>query len=212
MFENPFLTPPQVESSQSRSWGSGFAFGFQGPPASIATPADVEDRDAFQQGVSAGQAAATNGLEIVSNPCVDLHAEGPLQHPGEFASPAFEALALGKDLALGFGGAIFGAVLVVLELSIAGQTHFDDPESQMSHAARVLGDLLAQMGISDSMELCVGGGVDFDATGCELKLTPVFRSGDAAFSAAQTLGRKEMLVVSWRTDQSGSMNLERFVN
>jgi hypothetical protein len=38
--ENPYLTPPQVESPQSRSWGLGFAHGFQGPNQSSMTPND----------------------------------------------------------------------------------------------------------------------------------------------------------------------------
>ena len=60
MIQNPFLIPPQVESPQSRSWGRGFAFGFQGPPASVEPGSNfpVEDLDAFDQGVLAGQTAA----------------------------------------------------------------------------------------------------------------------------------------------------------
>jgi hypothetical protein len=68
MIQNPFLTPPQVESPQSRSWGIGFAFGFQGPEQSSMTPANIqpEDVDAFNQGVLAGQGTAINGLSWLS--------------------------------------------------------------------------------------------------------------------------------------------------
>src|SRR6266566_3598318 len=78
MLVNPFLTPPQIESPQSRSWAMGFAFGFQGPERSTMTPADInpEDADAFDQGVLVGQDAAINGLSLAT-PCVDLNAEGP---------------------------------------------------------------------------------------------------------------------------------------
>ncbi|SDP44777.1 hypothetical protein [Afipia sp. GAS231] len=206
MLENPFLLPPQVESPQSRSWGRGFAFGFQGPPASLPTPGDVEDTDAFQQGVAAGQDAATNGLDVFPDACVDLNAERP---PGLDLTPAgFEAITIGRELFhKAFGGAIFSAVLLIIDLSIGFQTHFDDPAAAMQAATGALQQLLANMGISDSMELFIGGGVDTNVAHCELKLTPVFRSESAARSAAQALGRPKFLVVSWRTDQSGGMTL-----
>ena len=212
MLENPFLTVPQAKSPQSRSWGQGFAFGFQGPPASILTPADVqtEDADAFQKGVLAGQQSAIDGLEIVPQPCVDLNAVPPSVL--EFASPAFELSTVVREtFKRALGGAVVSLVLFLAELSIAGQTHFDDPSEALRASANALRDLLTQMGITDSMELFLGGAVDFDVKGCELKLTPVFRSADAAFSAAQAIGRRGMLVVSWRTDQSGGITLVRFV-
>jgi hypothetical protein len=37
------------------------------------------------------------------------------------------------------------------------------------------------------MELFLGGGIDMSIAGCELKLTPVFRSLDNARSAAEAL-------------------------
>ncbi|MDB5941838.1 MAG: hypothetical protein JWQ13_1404 [Ramlibacter sp.] len=72
--EDPCLTPPQVESPQSRSWGMGFIFGFQGPPHSSMPPGDVvtEDLDAFEEGVRAGQNAAINGLELRET-CLDMN-------------------------------------------------------------------------------------------------------------------------------------------
>ena len=207
MLENPFLHPPQVESPQSRSWGRGFAFGFQGPQASVATPADVEDSDAFQQGVSTGQQAASNGLDIVPDACVDLNAEPPSAI--DLTPSGFEAFTIAKEVFIkkAFGGAIFGAVLLLVDLSIALQTHFDDPGAALQARAVALQQLLSDMGITDSMELFIGGGVDFDVAGCELKFTPVFRSASAARSAVQAMGRPSLVIVSWRTDQSGGMTL-----
>ena len=206
MLENPFLHPPQVESPQSRSWGRGFAFGFQGPPASVATPANVEDSDAFQQGVSTGQQAASNGLDIVPDACVDLNAEPPSVI--DLTPAGFEALVIRKEfIARSFGGAIFSAVLLLVDLSIGLQTHFDDPGAALQARAVALQQLLSDMGINDSMELFIGGGIDFNVAGCELKLTPMFRSASAARSAAQAMGRPSLVIVSWRTDQSGGMTL-----
>lgn len=204
MLENPFLTPPQVESPQSRSWGRGLVFGFQGPPASVATPVDVEDPDAFQQGVAAGQQALTSGLDFVEDPCFDLHAEGP-----ELSVEGFEAVHVAVDLiAKAFTHAVASGVVLLFNLSISLQTKFDDPIQALQNAATQLQSLLTDMGIGDSMQLFVGGGVDFNAQQCEIKVTGVFRSLEAARTAAQAFGRNQFVVVSWRTDQSGGMKFE----
>jgi hypothetical protein len=86
---------------------------------------------------------------------------------------------------------------------IALETFTDDPDEKLAQAASALQGQLQQMGFEQSMEMFVGGGVDLSVTGCELMLTPIFRSKDAAVTAAQGIGRSHWLVVSWRTDQSG---------
>jgi hypothetical protein len=206
MLENPFLTPPQVESPQSRSWGRGFAFGFQGPPASVPTPTDVEDANAFQQGVLAGQEASSSGLDIVDDPCIDLNKEPPAIL--DLVPSGFEAITMGRELLeVAFTSALFSTVLLLADLSMALETHFDDPSEALQSRASALQNLLNDMGIADSMQLFIGGGVDFNVAQCELKLTPVFRSASAARSAALALGRNSLVVISWRTDQSGGMTL-----
>jgi hypothetical protein len=223
MLANPYLQPPQIESPKSRSWGRGFAYGFQGPLASLPTPADVEDEGAFQEGVEVGQQAASDGLDVLSDACVALNPEG-----GEIAegtSAGIEVLEgsgllpkiaklLGTDPTLvgrlvehGLTGRIFSGVMFLLDLAIALPTRFDDPETGLMEGANKLRDILSGMGINDPMELFVGGGVDFDARECELKLTPVFRSSEAALAAARALGRSKVLVVGWRTNQSGAMEV-----
>jgi hypothetical protein len=77
-------------------------------------------------------------------------------------------------------GAIFSAVLLIVDLTSAWQTRFDDPAETLQAATGALQQTLANMGISDSMELFIGGGVDTNVAHCELKLTPVFRSQSAA--------------------------------
>jgi hypothetical protein len=207
MIENPFLTPPQVESPQSRSWGFGFAFGFQGPAFSSMTPTDIqpEDPDAFQQGVLAGQDAAANGLKLDST-CVDLNAKGPtLEH---FAVEAPEGVAWLKELggALAGGsvaGLVAGSVLLAITLSIAAETFRDDPEQRLAQAASALQDELQRMGFDQSMKLFIGGGVDTTVTGCEVQLTAIHRDQDSAVAEATGMGRPHWVVMSWRTDQSG---------
>jgi hypothetical protein len=210
--QNPFLTPPQVESPQSRSWAMGFAFGFQGPEQSSMTPADIaEDADAFNQGVLAGQDAAINGL-LLPQPCVDLNAEGPgaaeFELDGDIEVVAFlKGLASTTKGISHLAGGLAEAVLAVVNLSIALETFSDDPETALQQQAAALQQLLQRLGIQNSMELFTGAGVDLDNRGCELLLTPVFRFQDSATNAAQALGRSRWFVMSWRTDQSGGATI-----
>jgi hypothetical protein len=211
--ENPFLTPPQVESAQSRSWARGFAFGLQGPAQSSMTPADIqpEDPDAFDQGVLAGQDAAINGIPA-PQPCVDLNAETSsgaharleLEPPGAmFAFGLGEASVTLTHLA----GSLVELVLLVIDVAIASETFFDDAEDRLSQAAPALQQQLQDMGFSGSMELFLGAGLDLAAAGCELRLAPVQRSQDAAVNAARGIGRAQWFVASWRTDQSGGATI-----
>jgi hypothetical protein len=206
--DNPFLTPPQVESPQSRSWGLGFLYGFQGPAQSTMTPADIqpEDADAFDQGVLAGQDTAINGLPL-SNTCLDLNVEGPSFSP-EMASGLGEGAAALWELAhLAYAGAILSGVLAVVELSMALETHFDNPNDKLRETATALQQQLASAGFSEGMQLFTGGGIDTTVAGCELQLTPIHRDQDAATAAASGLGRPEWLIASWRSDQSGGVTI-----
>jgi hypothetical protein len=117
MIENPFLVPPQVESPQSRSWAKGFVWGFEGPANSSLPQEDltIEDSDAFDQGVLAGQNSAINGLEL-DHPCIDLNVEPPaLSHPFEVknfpeaADVGLEAIATAVEVAEVGLAAFFGS-------------------------------------------------------------------------------------------------------
>ena len=207
MIENPFLHPPLVEGPQSDAWAKGFAFGFQGPPASVPPPADIDDdtKDAFNQGVLAGQQTAIDGFPVQAD-CVDLREEPPT--PADLIPFGFEtALALTELVVKGLVAASGSAILAIIDLCIGATVHFHDGSEAVAAKASELAGVLTGMGITDSMELFLGGGVDTNVPGCELKLTPVFRGLDSARSAAQALGRLEFVVVSWRTDQSGGVKL-----
>ena len=211
MLQNPFLTVPQAESPQSRSWSRGLVFGFQSDPASVAEPTDVqsEDPEAFQQGVMAGQQAAINGLDIIRDPCVDLNREGPFPEgaPDTFFGALEGVAALTEVAKLAIAGGLCSSILAFIDFSIGMQTHFDDPEETLSKGASQLQNVLTEMGLTGSMQVFLGGALDFNARGCELRLTPIFRSSEGALAAAQGMGRSKGLTVSWRTDQSGGIDL-----
>jgi hypothetical protein len=210
MLANPFLTIPQVESPQSRSWAMGFAFGFQGPEESTMTPEtiDPEDADVFDQGMLAGQGAAIDGLSLAT-PCVDLNAEGP-SVPHLAVEGAEGAGALFALIAHGIAAGLSEGVFLLVTLSIVLQTTFDDPDVALAQRAAALKARLQEMGMAAPMELFVGGAVDTAQRGCELMLTPIFRTEQAATEAARATGRPQWLVASWRTDQSGGVRVLGF--
>ncbi len=213
MIANPFLTPPQIESPQSRSWAMGFAFGFQGPEESSITPAEInpEDADAFDQGVLVGQDAAINGLSLATA-CVDLNAKGPTG-PHLLATEGPEGgILLYSLIGTHFVAAVAESVLLIVTLSIALETFFDDPDVALAERAAALKQRLEEMGFKAPMELFIGGAVDTTQPGCELMVTPVFRSEQAATAAARATGRPQWLVISWRTDQSGGVKVLDFVS
>ena len=174
-------------------------------PASI----DPEDADAFDQGVLAGQDAAINGLSL-STPCVNLNAEGP-SVPHLAVEGAEGAAALFSLVAHGIAAGLSEGVFLLVTLSIVLQTTFDDADVALAQRAAALKEKLEEMGIEAPMELFIGGGVDTSQPGCELMLTPIFRSEQAATDAARATGRPQRIVVSWRTDQSGGVRVLDFV-
>jgi hypothetical protein len=210
MIENPFLTPPQVEGPESRSWASGFLFGFQGPEFSVAAPSDlpIEDLPAFEMGTVTGQQAAIDGWPTTDQ-CIDLNVEPPelIHFAADLIIEGGFSVAGMALIGVHVAGLFFEGIIAIVNLSIALETFSDDPSTALAEAAQGLQGSMLELGVTASMELFIGGGVDLQATGCELLMTPIFRSQEAAASAARALGRSEWLVVAWRTDQSGGMHI-----
>jgi len=176
------------------------------------TPATInpEDADAFDLGVLAGQDAAINGLSLTTS-CVDLNAEGPSgAHLAATEGPE-AGIALYGVIAHGVAAAVSEGLLLLVTLSIALETFFDDPDAALAGRAEALQQKLQGMGFEVPMELFIGGAVDTTQRGCELMVTPIFRSEQAAAEAARATGRSQRLVVSWRTDQSGGVKVSDFV-
>ncbi len=213
--ENPFLVPPGVEGAQSRSWGFGFTWGFQGPALSnLTTEAlPIEDAAAFDLGVLAGQQAAIEGVPF-GNPCIGLNVEHPAllawDNPSEVVEQFGVIVGVAKtaaELAKHSVGAAFSAALLLVELAVGLETFSDDPEVELSRRAAALSQGLLELGFAEPMECFLGGGIDIAAQGCELRMTSLFRHLDDARSAAKDLGRAGWIVVSWRNNRSGGAKL-----
>lgn len=208
MIENPYLAPPRVDSPQSRSWGQGFIFGFSGPAASVVPGTDfpVEDLAAFDEGTLVGQDSAINGLSIYEDNCIDLNREGPPDIP-ELSWAGLESIAVISELpkvATKLGGIVFGIVTTFIDVSIALQTHYDEPSDALVQNALQLQNIMSGMSNGNSVQFYIGAAVDLSQRGCELQATAVFRNPDDAMQAARNLGRPgPRFVVRWRSDQSG---------
>jgi hypothetical protein len=84
--------------------------------------------------------------------------------------------------------------------------HTLPPENVLPSLGQPMIDWLASFGL-DSMELFCGAGLDPEATDCEICLSLLFNSEDQARQAAIGMHRSKWVVVSWRTDQSGSFRV-----
>src|SRR5262245_7307259 len=203
---NPFAgTQPQ-----EAGWAQGFAIGFKGLPASFRPPEDMDPAafEAFNRGQLVGRRVAVQGLPF-KPVCVYLNAKPPSAL--DLAMPVLDAGFVLKDVLEGaVAGAVSGGILLFIDLAVSLETFFDDPQERLTAKAAELQQQLTELGIGDSTQLFVGGGVDKGVVGCELKMTPVFPSLNSARSAVKAMGRPQWLVVSWRTDASGGVQVADF--
>lgn len=204
MLKNPFLPAP----TQANAWAEGFTKGF----AAQSSPEPSEevglgDIDAFNQGVEAGVAGCRDGIEF-GDPCVPAaeehgfaHAPGLVINAAEIAHGLWEARHL-ATLAAGVAGLLVAFVDLAVTLPVSTLR----PEDVLPGLGQPIIDRLAAFGL-DSMELFCGAGLDPEATDCEIRLSPLFNTEDQARQAAIDMQRSKWVVVSWRTDQSGSFRV-----
>jgi len=204
MIENPFLPSPPAAAA----WSEGFTKGF----AAISSPEPGEnvradDIEAFNEGVATGEESARLGIEL-GDPCVPASEEhGPGHEPGmvinaaEILHGVWELRHL-KTLA----GGVAGILVALIELACTLPVHTLPPEDVLPGLGQPMVDALAAIGV-DSMELFCGAGLDPTATDCEIRLSRLFTSLEQARDAAIAMNRFQWVVVSWRTDQSGSFRV-----
>lgn len=208
------ITNPHAGLPTEAGWTMGFSWGFNGPGLSQSPPLVIAPElvDAFNEGALAGQQSAIDGLEI-NTPCISLSVApqpGPevvmegvhLFEIGELASDAAKlARSIGHVSHLGAGA--FVAALLLMIPSVPPPA---SPESALPGLVLSVREELARLGL-DSGSLCFGVGVDMSSEGCELLLTSVFRSLDAARAATLALNRSHWVLARWDTTMSSSFSL-----
>jgi hypothetical protein len=206
MITNPFDEPP-FAPSQAEAWGQGFLFGLTGPMSSTEqAPDDIaeEVREAFEAGVLTGQQSAVNGLDIFPE-CVDteepehvpLAAELSLEGAGFVAD-------LVKDATLA-SAAFSTAFMVALDIALATH-HFTPPEEVINGITQQFFNTIEGLGRADCT-FFIGGAIDLAQAGCQVKLTPLFRTQSQAHDAAVALGRSVFFVGEWHANQCGTMKV-----
>jgi hypothetical protein len=206
MITNPFDQSP-FAPEQAQAWGQGFLFGLTGPFESTEEiPLELDETltDAFEQGRLAGQQSAINGLDVLPQ-CTDLLLEHHIPMEVEVAK---EGAALVADIveagwALTAGAAFsfgFGLFLVV-----ALATHTEvPPEQAIDFLAQNFTATIQDMG-RENCAFFIGAGIDLEREGCQLQMSPVFRTQDQARQAAVDMGRPVFFVGEWQANQCGNL-------
>jgi hypothetical protein len=203
---NPFDQDP-FDPSQAVAWGQGFLFGLTGPFESTEQAPDsiTEDvREAFEQGVLAGQQSAIDGLDVFPQ-CVDT--EEP-EHIPLAASLSLEGAGFVADLlnhATKASAAFSLAFMLALDIALAAH-HFTPPEEVIDGITEKFFGTIEAFGRNDCA-FFIGGAVDLDVAGCQLQLTPLFRTQEQAHKSALAFGRTIFFVGEWHANQCGFMQL-----
>ena len=203
MISNPFDRVPFKEAA----WAEGFCSGL----ASVSSPSpsaeiNEQDFDAFNIGVASGNEIAVNGISF-DFPCVAA-IEGSPGHTVGLAVDGAHVLHAGweaKHLA-GLAGS-FASLLVVLITVGASATHALPASSVLPDLGQVMTDRLVAIGVG-SLEFFAGVNLDLSSEDCTMSMSPLCLSIDQAKDMAiEDAGPDGWLVVSWRTDQSGSFRV-----
>jgi hypothetical protein len=200
------ITNPHLGLPTEGGWAMGFAWGYLGPAFSEEPPAVIapEQMDAFNEGTLVGQQMAIEGLPV-DQTCISLERE-PSPGVEVFLEGVhvIEALDLLRAIFIAekFAEAGAGAFVAAFRLAIPGPPPFD-PVSIFQELGLKMREQLVGLGI-DSGSMFIAAGLDESIQGCEMLLTPIFKSQDSAREAAQALGRPNWFVAQW--DASAPMS------
>lgn len=208
MITNPYDQPPMAPGNeQAQAWGWGYLFGLSGPLYSVEQAPEIiaaELLQEFQEGVLAGQQDAINGLNIFPA-FIDTSEE---HHIPLSVEVGMEGVNLAVEVWHGakFAGAAFSSIfMVLLDVALAAH-HYTPPEQVIDGLNMEFFKVIETMGREDCA-FFIGGGVDFDAPGAQLALTPLYRTREQARAAAVGMGRPKWFVGEWHANQCGTMTV-----
>jgi hypothetical protein len=202
----PVFPPYSDETLQYYLWG--VRKGFVQPEYVVADDeVPEEQQEYYNAGIRQGEDYAVNGYPA-DQVCYDLtEPHSTAGTIGEVVDTVIEGggvahtLAAGEALAAGFEAGI-----LLLMVAIALPTHYEEPTKVFDPSeADALLQILRGATEPLSMEIYFGGGIDYDAKGCQLQVTRFYKSVDAARSELQGMGRPAGILWSVRTDMSGGL-------
>jgi hypothetical protein len=203
------VSNPHIGTPSEAGWAMGFAFGFVGPAFSTDPPLVIAPEliEAFQEGTLAGQQAAIDGLAI-EPACVSLSQEASAaaeELVGDFHKA--ELLDIGiQVIRARWAEASVGALVFAFLLMIPSEPPLPDAASAFPRLALSVRNQLEALGIN-SGSMFFGTGIDENEVGCELLMTPIFKSLDQARDATIALGRTQWLIAEWAADNVSSFNV-----
>jgi len=178
-------------------------------PDAVEIPADYQDP--YQVGIEDGQRFAIDGIPL-SEPCVDLSmadthafAAGEAIHYGAGVLEAGEAILAGKGLLTVLLRFSFIATALMVILHTRDYLWVD--ESMPTDDLNALQDLLAQAEDPVQVDLYIGGGVDYDVEGCQMKCTNIYKTEDDVRAAVRRMGRSKWIIGKVQSNMSGGLTI-----
>jgi hypothetical protein len=202
------VSNPHLGESTEAGWAMGFAWGFQGPAFSQPPPKVIAPEliDVFNEGTLAGQQAAIDGLAF-DPACVSLSQSvesGAEKFVDGFHK--FELLTLPIDFFEGWAHGLAAIAVLAFLLIIPRGAPSADPVQAFPGLTVKVRDQLDKLGIS-SGSMFFGAGFDENEEGCEILLTPVFRSLAQARDATKALQRKKFAIAQWDASNASSFSV-----
>src|SRR5262249_10150916 len=145
------------------------------------------------------------GLDVFPK-CVDT--EEP-EHVPLSAELSLEGVTFFVEVVEDFGklgtAAFSLAFMSALDIALATH-HFTPPEEVINGITQQFFNTIEGLGRADCT-FFIGGAIDPAQAGCQLKLTPLFRTQSQAHDAAIALGRSVFFVGEWHANQCGTMKV-----
>lgn len=207
MIDNPYDWSGS-DRFQAVAWGRGYLYGLTGPfglvddaPASAA----AELYEPFADGVRSGQCAASAGLDIFSG-TIDTVDRSFFPVGAELVVESAASIAEDVIGVAKLASAAFSTVLMAFTNAVLATHQLTPTARVVPELARHFGGTVAALG-HPSCDFFLGGAVDFDDAGAELRLTPLFRTQSAAYCAATDFGRPRHFVARWSSGRCAELTV-----
>lgn len=204
----PGFPPYSEQSLQYYFWG--LCTGFLRPEYEI-QPLEVPEGELepYYVGIQHGEDYGANGYPI-DTVCIDLSEShnwaGTVGHATEFL---IEAGGIIRSLVhVAVGAAAVESGILALMLAIAAPTHYYLPTQTVdTSAAMEWIQMIQVLPEPMSVELYFGGGIDYNAGGCQLQMGRIYKSYDQCRETVLAMERPSGMIFSLRTDMSGGLRV-----
>lgn len=207
MNQNPYDTEPYAPEV-ALAWGEGFLYGLTGPLYSDDTlPETVpgDHVDAFNEGRLAGQQEAINGITIAPD-CIDTEEHHAIPLWAEIGVEGLDVAGTYILHAAKIGSTAFAAgFMIMLDIALAAHT-YTEPDLAAERITTDFVRRLQDLGREDC-DFFIAGAIDYEAPGCQLRLSPLYREQSQAKEWASGAERAIWFVGRWRGNQCSNLTV-----